>query len=291
MRFYLLATAYQSHFLSLSYFICTFLLHLKGLPCIFQFPRIFEKDTFFYRSLDMADDNVQKIRKSKMNNDNAGNTEVAGKQDISAKESLKSESFREMSKFLTQTAPGAFETPSAVGLSKVKITCDSTKIPIIRSNHCKNYISHTDKKQELKKIIPLETILPTESPPLNPEILLRNSQTSDLISALDCCYPQPSQQRCHYPSMDSTPTEMQKLPLKAPDQQNPKKELQNLRKQVNFDINSLKQDSNVSVISPLLECNEEGYENHNKEQQNRHLSDIELLRQVYEELRHKLSQK
>uniref|UniRef100_A0A915PVE6 Uncharacterized protein n=1 Tax=Setaria digitata TaxID=48799 RepID=A0A915PVE6_9BILA len=65
---------------------------------------------------------------------------------------------------------------------------------------------------------------------------------------------------------------------------NPRKQRENLRKQVSFELRSLKQKEPViSVRSRLLG------EKHNEEQ-NRHLSDIELLRQVYDELRHKISQ-
>ncbi|CAG9535583.1 unnamed protein product, partial [Cercopithifilaria johnstoni] len=62
---------------------------------------------------------------------------------------------------------------------------------------------------------------------------------------------------------------------------------ENLQRHINFDFKSLElKNPTISVRSRLL-SNED--EDHNGEQ-NRHLSDIELLRQVYDELRHKISQ-
>lgn len=67
----------------------------------------------------------------------------------------------------------------------------------------------------------------------------------------------------------------------------PRAQQQDPQRQINFDFDSLKlKNLTISVRDPLL-SNED--ENHG-EQQNRHLSDIELLRQVYDELRNKISQ-
>ncbi|KAL3986142.1 Amiloride-sensitive sodium channel family protein [Acanthocheilonema viteae] len=62
---------------------------------------------------------------------------------------------------------------------------------------------------------------------------------------------------------------------------------ENLQRQINFDFKSLKLNNPIiSVRSRLL--NDE--DNDHNEAENRHLSDIELLRRVYDELRHKISQ-
>ncbi|KAK6109461.1 hypothetical protein QQG55_36080 [Brugia pahangi] len=73
-----------------------------------------------------------------------------------------------------------------------------------------------------------------------------------------------------------------------PAQMNSQMQSENIRKQINFDFNSLHlKNPTISIRSRLL--NNESEEEHDEEE-NRHLSDIELLRQVYDELRYKISQ-
>ncbi|MCP9264489.1 Amiloride-sensitive sodium channel [Dirofilaria immitis] len=70
-------------------------------------------------------------------------------------------------------------------------------------------------------------------------------------------------------------------------QLNPYTQQENLHKQFHFDFNLLEtQHPPISVHDRFLNKDEEDH----KGKQNRHLSDIELLRQIYNELRYKISQ-
>ncbi|VDN17541.1 unnamed protein product [Gongylonema pulchrum] len=125
----------------------------------------------------------------------------------------------------------------------------------------------------------------------------QKSNQNKYIPILDCYYPQRNLgKESYHPASVLVPNKthsfsQEKTLLAGPsDSVNLE---QNSKKQVNFvaDTTKGKNYSAASVRSPLLadcDAKEEGCD---KEQQNRHLSDIELLRQVYEELRHKLSQR
>lgn len=115
----------------------------------------------------------------------------------------------------------------------------------------------------------------------------RSSNHNIQIPHLTCCYQQSAMIKdCHFSSKESKTVQTETFPTSEMTMTvhlNSPKQHENLRKQISFDFNSLKlKNPTISVRSRLLSDDDE--------ERNRHLSDIELLRQVYEELRHKISQ-
>uniref|UniRef100_A0A0R3RKK4 Cnn_1N domain-containing protein n=1 Tax=Elaeophora elaphi TaxID=1147741 RepID=A0A0R3RKK4_9BILA len=119
----------------------------------------------------------------------------------------------------------------------------------------------------------------------------KNSDLNMEIPQFTCYYQQPTMIKdCHYSSKESKTVQTQTSPTSKTTSivhLKPRIQGENLRKQINIDFKSLKlENPTISVRSRLLNDEEEDQ----NEERNRHLSDIELLRQVYDELRLKISQ-
>ncbi|VDN07710.1 unnamed protein product [Thelazia callipaeda] len=125
---------------------------------------------------------------------------------------------------------------------------------------------------------------------LTSESILIEHQNSDY----DSCWQQTlsTKLRCITTSMMESKTaqteathSLQTTPLTTLN--TPRRPRHNLLKQVSFDFDPLKKNTTLTCQSPLLTVDSENC----KKDENRHLSDIQLLRQVYDELRQKISQR
>ncbi|KAM3716611.1 Acid-sensing ion channel 1B [Dirofilaria immitis] len=155
-----------------------------------------------------------------------------------------------------------------------------------------NLQNHPDFRSSplLSNKCPNLSTLITESPvtcPLKNQSLELNIQ----IPQLAYYYQQPTIAKDRrYSSKESKTVQTQTSPtseIAMVIQLNPYTQQENLHKQFHFDFNLLEtQHPPISVHDRFLNKDEEDH----KGKQNRHLSDIELLRQIYNELRYKISQ-